>query len=204
MGRKPKNQPAKLYMSPADMATISENVFGDMWRTGLGDYMGISYSQIHRYMTLDQDIPKSFALGLVMLKNLKANEIAFPDLEEFMIDRHMAEPVRHVQVKKDKPAKAKDDAPEAGFGFGDDEPAAPAPKPMDLLKREDAAGRHHPPKEAAKKPTKAKPASKAKAKPKQAPAPAKETKSERDARKKREKRATEKLAKAKPETQPSA
>lgn len=183
-----KEEPT-MWIAPVAIEMEAKNLYGDNWRRTLPAEFDISYSQLHRYMTVynGQTAPKVFAMALTALAVMDdATRKRFDAMMAGFKDSVNREPVKFVAVKAEKPAKPpRIDAPEAGFSF-DDEPAAPAaPETAKVLEAvQDAKATIA----KAKKPKATKPAATP-----EPPAPA-ETKAQRDARKKREKRAAEKAA----------
>jgi hypothetical protein len=122
MGKRLKNAPTHLHMSPLAIQTLAGDIFGEnSWRAPLCETMDISYSQLHRYMTVyqGQGVPKVFAMALVALHTFHEAKKPFPDMDAFRVEIDKATPVKFVQVKKERPAKVKaEDAPTLGLDFG--------------------------------------------------------------------------------------
>lgn len=122
-------KPGMLFIAPAEINTIATDLFGENWRGHLPEFFGMSYSQLHRYMTIHngQSVPKTFAIALAALKALKANDIPFPEMDSYLVPIDKAEPLKFVAEKKERPVKL--DAPEPDFDFGEEVEAEPAPEP---------------------------------------------------------------------------
>jgi len=125
MAKKKKTDDSKVFMTPASLEFVAKEIWGDKWRDDFQSTLGISYSQLHRYMTIygGQRIPKIVALSLIMLREFKEREIPSPTLAGFEVDASEAVPVKFVQEKKVRPAKIDRDAPDIDL-FGD----APEPE----------------------------------------------------------------------------
>lgn len=100
-----KKKPAAkktVFMTPETLQTIAKGFWGEGWRKAFQDYFDMSYSQLHRYMLMykGQTIPKHIALALDMMMTLKANEIPFPDLAEYIKPIAEAKPVKFEFEKK--------------------------------------------------------------------------------------------------------
>ncbi len=199
---RPKKTESVMWITPAAIEANAIANFGPNWRQTLPKAFDISYSQLHRYMTVynGQTAPKAFAMALVALA-LMPKELR-EEFDAIMAQNAAAEDrsaVKFIATKADKPAKPqKEDAPAASFDFGgdDEEPAAPEPAPPVVAAVEEAKATIA----KASKPKAKKPSlDKASAMLGKALTPPAETKAQRDARKKREKRAAEKAAKAKAE-----
>lgn len=165
MARKRKELETHVHITPAGLETLSRDIWGDQWRAKFSEVTGISYSQLHRYMTVynGQMIPQVVVVALEGLRMLKTGPEGTPMLSIAEYRRPIAEatPVKFVQEKRPKPERINNDAPiEDYFGLGEPtkEPATPAaPEP--------AATVEEPPAAPAPEPAKVKPAT-----PKKAPA----------------------------------
>ena len=126
-----------IHMTPADLQSTAIDIWGkDKWRGQFQDVLGISYSQLHRYMTVykGQQIPRIVAMSMAMLKALKDADIDMPTLPDYKAADLV--PVKFVWEKKPKPVRIDNDAPEEDF-FGTAPKAsaaakvetAPAPEP---------------------------------------------------------------------------
>lgn len=109
------------YMSPAKLQELSLDLWGEKWRDRLCEFFDLTYSQLHRYMTVykGQTIPKRIAVCIEMLGILKANEIPFPTGEEHKIPVNEAQAVKFIAVARPKVPRAINDAPEIDL-FGED------------------------------------------------------------------------------------
>lgn len=106
------------YMTPQNVQDISISLWGDeAWRKSFQDAFDISYSQLHRYMSVykGQLIPKSIALALDMMVTLKANDIPLPDLADYLTPIDKVEPLIFKPEKKVKIPRVINDAPIADF-----------------------------------------------------------------------------------------
>ncbi len=146
-----------VNITPTQMESMSITIWGTDWRQKILPYLGISYSQLHRYMTVygGQSIPRPVALAMHYAHDSIVNDKPLPTLPE--IPASEVRPVKFTHVKKPKPERVNNDAPEIDI-FGDIE----TEEPDNTQQAEDPAP----------EPEKPEPAPKAAAKPKEK-APAK-------------------------------
>lgn len=69
------------YMTPADIESAGETIYGPNWRAAMAEHMGIDPSLIWRYMTLKVVVPKTFALALRAFERLRREGHALPSVE---------------------------------------------------------------------------------------------------------------------------
>lgn len=191
---RPKQVAAEnVHITPAKVEEIGLEVWGERWREEMAKFLGISYSQLHRYMTIykGQQIPKVVAVALIMRRQF-LHDNALPNFDSFVAPASESKPVKFVQVAKPKPEKPDLDAPVIDmFGEAPVTVEAEAPKIEEPAKVEPQkattktgqgrkAGQDRTAKEAkpkAEKPAKAAPKTKpekpAKTAPAKRPAPAK-------------------------------
>lgn len=130
-----KNTDDRVVITPAGLELLCTELWGEAWRAAFSEWTGITYSQLHRYMTIynGQRIPKIVVLALVGLRDLRDLGKAGPDVSVFEADLSEAIPVKHIQKKKERPVRVSNDAPLIDiFGTGAPEPEptpAPAPEP---------------------------------------------------------------------------
>lgn len=121
----------QVYMTPAALQEAAIELWGaDKWRGAFSEHTGISYSQLHRYMTVykGQRIPQTLAMVMHLLMTLKVNDIELTPLPMFPVTD--LKPIKFEWVKKPKPERPNNDAPEEDFFSTDDpEPETPAPEP---------------------------------------------------------------------------
>lgn len=135
----------KIHLTPKALEALSIELWGaEKWRAQVQEALGISYSQLHRYMTVykGQRIPQVVALAMTALATLKRSEIEMPKLPEFKPEDLTA--VKFVWEAKPKPIRVINDAKEEDiFGLNDDDekeekpeeqaappaPETPAPEP---------------------------------------------------------------------------
>lgn len=121
MGKRLKEKPTHLWMSPATIETVAKQVYGESWRQAICADFDISYSQLHRYMTLykNQGVPKTFALSLLMRRDMDTLNMPRTQPDAFKVAIGEAKPVRF--------SGRSDQTPSAGLDFGSwHEPIAPA------------------------------------------------------------------------------
>jgi len=161
------------YMTPEHIEKLSIKLWGkEGWRTKFQDFFDMSYSQLHRYMTVyhGQTIPKPVALALDMALTLQMNEIDLPDLKDYATPIADVKPIKFVPEKKPKVVRPSNDAPIVDLFGDDDETTETAPEPTEQQApaeptTEPAETKPEPDRtETGTKPAR-KPASKAKAKP---------------------------------------
>lgn len=115
----------KVPVTPEGLEMVCKEIWGEKWRQAFSDATGISYSQLHRYMTFykGQVIPKIVILALVAIRDLADAKRPFPDVTPFEDDIANVKPVKFVQQAKPKPERVDNDAPLTDWGdFGDDTP----------------------------------------------------------------------------------
>jgi hypothetical protein len=125
----PKKDPdSKVFITPAGLEMLCKEIWGEGWRSAFSDWTGISYSQLHRYMTVynGQRIPKIVVLALVGLRDLGDLGKAPPDVSAFEAEQSASVAVKFQAEKKIKPVRERRDAPLIDM-FGDDDPEPPAP-----------------------------------------------------------------------------
>lgn len=157
----------RIVMTPQQFETMAVTIWGSEWRTPVLAYLGISYSQLHRYMTIygGQTIPRPVALAMNYAHDCVNADKPVPVLAEFAASE--AVPVKFVPTKKERPERVNNDAPEIDIFAETPAPEEKAPEPPPTAPEK-------PKKAPAKKPAPAKPAkaTKAPAKPKEKPAAA--------------------------------
>lgn len=165
---RPKAAPIKtVHMTPATVETIGLELWGEKWREEIAKFLGISYSQLHRYMTVykGQTIPRVVATALILRRHF-GDGTDMPDLDMHSAPLAEATPVKFVQVKKPKPERPDNDAPLIDLFGGTPEPApTPEPEPDTTPTKPDRTGAGQGRKKtgqdkATKKPAAAKPAKK--------------------------------------------
>lgn len=138
-----KNTDDRVVITPAGLELLCTELWGEAWRAAFSEWTGITYSQLHRYMTIynGQRIPKIVVLALVGLRDLRDLGKAGPDVSVFEADLSEAIPVKHIQKKKERPVRVSNDAPLIDiFGTGAPE-AAPEPEPTPAPAPEPAKAR---------------------------------------------------------------
>ena len=120
-----------VAITPAGLEELCKDIWGDGWRSKFSDVLGISYSQLHRYMTVykGQRIPQVVVVALEGLRMLKTGPEGKPILSiaEYRRPAVDATPVKFVQEKKPRPLRVIDQTPVADF-FSE-KPAEPTPAP---------------------------------------------------------------------------
>ena len=175
MARKRNEVETHVHITPAGLEALAKEIWGDAWRARFSDVLGISYSQLHRYMTVynGQRIPQVVVVALEGIRLLGKAAGLTPVISEYRRPVADAVAVKFVQEKKERPARATDPTPMVDF-FGVDEPAEPV---ADVTPEEPAAPPVADPLPVApiedKPAPKAKPKRAALAKPAKAAAPAK-------------------------------
>jgi hypothetical protein len=166
MAKKKNTDLTHVHITPAGLESLCKDIWGDMWRAKFTEVTGITYSQLHRYMTIykGQMIPQIVVVALVALRDLKHHNVTSSLITEYRRPIGEATPVKFVQEKKVRPAKPDTDAPLVDF-FADPEPVK-APEPEAAPEPQQAAKK---PAKAKTEPAKAKPA-KAKTEPVKKPA----------------------------------
>lgn len=121
----------KVFLTPAALQEAAIELWGEeKWRGAFQTHLGISYSQLHRYMTVykGQRIPQTLAMVLHLLRTVKAAGVTVPPLP--MYPAADLTPVKFEWVKKPKIARPDNDAPEEDFfGLGSTAPETSAPEP---------------------------------------------------------------------------
>lgn len=119
-----------IHLTPKALESIAVELWGeDKWRAQVQDALGISYSQLHRYMTVyrGQRIPRVVALAMTAMVTLKRNEIALETPKFVAAD---LKPVKFIWEAKPKTVRVINDAPEIDlFGSGPEEPEKPKDAP---------------------------------------------------------------------------
>jgi hypothetical protein len=121
-----KQEMEYTFVTPAILERVALDLWGAKWRDEFCAFFDMTYSQLHRYMTVykGQTIPKRIAVSLEMLEILKVNEIPFPSGDKWKVPASEATAVKFVAVAKPKVPRIVNDAPEIdmfGLGSGDDE-----------------------------------------------------------------------------------
>lgn len=173
-------KPETVCITPSQVESMAVAIWGTDWRTHILPYLGISYSQLHRYMTIygGQSIPRPVALAMHYAHDAIKADKPVPTLPTIPASESIA--VKFKAIKKEKPVRVNNDAPEIDiFATA---PAKQPEKPVEEPKAETPAPAPEKPKAAPKaaakpkEPAKAKAPAKPKAEPKaKAPAKVKET-----------------------------
>lgn len=123
-----------VCITPANLESMALAIWGTNWRKEILVYLGISYSQLHRYMMIygGQTIPRAVALAMhFAYESVKADK-PVPTLPE--IPASEAVPVKFAYPKKERVEKVSNEAPEIDI-FGEPEsneeekPETPEPEP---------------------------------------------------------------------------
>jgi hypothetical protein len=69
------------YLSPAELETGGLLIYGPNWRAAMAEHMGVDPSLIWRYMTLKTMVPKSFAVAVEALAELRRHNLPLPNVE---------------------------------------------------------------------------------------------------------------------------
>lgn len=148
-------------------------IWGTNWRKEILVYLGISYSQLHRYMMIygGQTIPRAVALAMHFAYESVKDDKPVPTLPE--IPASEAVPVKFAYPKKERKEKTSNEAPEIDI-FGEPESKEEsAPETTDEEKQEAAPEAPAPAETPPATPEKPKKAPAKKAAPAKAKAPAK-------------------------------
>lgn len=167
-------KPETVCITPSQVESMAVAIWGVDWRTHILPYLGVSYSQLHRYMTIygGQSIPRPVALAMHYAHDAIKADKPLPVLPAIPASEAVA--VKFKAIKKEKPVRVNNDAPEIDiFATA---PAKEPEKPVEEPKTETPAPAPEKPKAAPKAAVKPKEPAKAKAEPKaKAPAKVKET-----------------------------
>ena len=126
MARKRNEVETHVHITPAGLEALAKEIWGDAWRAKFSDVLGISYSQLHRYMTVynGQRIPQVVVVALEGLRLLTTGTTNDTLVYIGTYRKPVADAVavKFVQEKKERPGRATDPTPMVDF-FGTDEPA---------------------------------------------------------------------------------
>ena len=133
MAKKKNTEITHVHITPAGLETLCKEIWGDSWRSKFSEVTGLTYSQLHRYMTVykGQMIPRIVVLALEGLRMLQTGPKGEPmiDIDQYRRPIAEATPVKFVQEKKVRPARPDTDAPLVDFFSETKAPPAPEPIP---------------------------------------------------------------------------
>jgi len=95
-----------ICITPQQVESMAVTIWGTDWRTHILPYLGISYSQLHRYMTIygGQSIPRPVALAMHYAHDAIKADKPLPSLPDIPASEAVA--VKFKQVKKpEKPVE---------------------------------------------------------------------------------------------------
>jgi hypothetical protein len=129
MAKKKNTEITHVHITPAGLETLCKEIWGDSWRSKFSEVTGLTYSQLHRYMTVykGQMIPQIVVVALEAIRMLWKYEEVIPNISNYRKPISEATPVKFVQEKKVRPPRPDTDAPLVDF-FSETK-AAPTPEP---------------------------------------------------------------------------
>jgi hypothetical protein len=132
MAKKRNKVETHVHITPAGLEALATQIWGKEWRAKFSEVLGVSYSQLHRYMTVynGQTVPQAIVVALEALRLLTTGPTndTLVSIAHYRAPIADALPVKFVAEKKPERAKAIDSTPVADFFGGDDEAAEIVPE----------------------------------------------------------------------------